>query len=152
MGKIDVDAIPETSGSGYPEEFSRQIRAEGRIRKALGDAGGLTQYGINLTRLKPSSQSALRHWHESEDEFVYVLDGEVVMITDEGETVLGAGDCAAFPAGEANGHHLVNRSDADASYLEMGTRAPTERAHYPDDDLAAFNDGNGIRFVPKSSL
>ncbi|RMF39866.1 MAG: cupin domain-containing protein [Alphaproteobacteria bacterium] len=147
MPKIDIAAIDWAGGSGYPAPFAARIG--GRFRKRLGNAGGLDQFGVNLTRLEPGAMSALRHWHESEDEFVYVLEGELVLIEDEGETRLGPGDAAAFRAGIANGHHLVNRSNAPALYLEIGTRAADERAHYPDDDLAVVKEGGRYRFTRK---
>ena len=110
----------------------------------------LTQFGVNLTRLKPGAASALRHWHEAEDEFVYVLEGEITLIDDGGTTVLQPGDAAGFKAGVANGHHLVNRSQRDAVYLEVGTRAKRERAHYSDVDLVYDRDESGFRFSRKS--
>lgn len=133
MPKVDVGAAPLRTGTGYPEPFRSAV--EGRERKRLGDAGGLTQFGVNLCRLKPGAATALRHWHEREDEFVYVLEGEVVLIEDRGEAVLRSGDAAAFPAGVANGHHLVNRSGVDALLLEIGSRDEAERCDYPDVDL-----------------
>ena len=133
MPKIDIAAIPESNSCGYPAPFHEIAR--GRFRRRLGDAGGLTQFGVNLCRLAPGSASSQRHWHEKEDELVYVLDGEVVLIEDEGETVLRAGDAAAFKAGSGNGHHFLNRSDRDALILEIGTRAVRERAIYPDLDM-----------------
>ncbi len=142
--KIDIDALPWKSGSGYPAPF-RAITV-GRARKRLGDAAGLTQYGVNLTRLAPGAASAQRHWHEAEDEFIYVLEGEITLIDEEGETLLKAGDAAGFAAGVANGHHLVNRSECDALYLEIGTRAARERCHYPDIDLRYERDESGWRF------
>ena len=111
---------------------------------------GLSQFGVNLTRLEPGAASALRHWHENEDEFVYVLEGEIVLIEDDGETMLKPGDCAGFKAGVANGHHLVNKTTRDALYLEIGNRAPSERAHYPDDDLFFERDGKQFRILHKS--
>ncbi len=147
MPKVDIDAMTFTGGTGYPAPFRAVV--DGRTRKRLGDAGGLDQFGVNLTRLEPGAASALRHWHENEDEFVYVLEGEVVLIEDGGETPLTAGDAAAFKAGVANGHHLVNRSGRPALYFEIGTRAPSERAHYPDDDLYAEKDATGFCFLHK---
>ena len=147
MPKIDIANIPWAGGSGYPDPYRQRV--EGRERKRLGNAAGLDQYGVNLTRLKPGALSAIRHWHENEDEFVYVLDGELVLIEDEGETLLRPGDAAGFKAGVANGHCLVNRTDRDALYLEVGTRASAERAHYPDDDLFAEKDATGFRFLHK---
>jgi len=148
MPKIDIPALPLRTGTGYPEPLRDMVK--GRERRALGDAGGLTQFGVNLTRLRPGAASAHRHWHEQEDELVYILEGELVLIEDEGETVLGPGDAAAFKAGVANGHHLVNRSGRDAILLEIGTRSATERAHYPDVDLAYVEDERGVVYSRKS--
>jgi len=147
MPKLDIDALEWKTGSGYPAPFS--ARVGGRAKKRLGDAGGLTQFGVNLTRLDPGAMSALRHWHEVEDEFVDVVSGELVLVEEGSETLLRAGDAAAFKAGVNNGHHLVNRSDAPATYLEIGTRADTERAHYPDDDLAVVKRDGKFRFTRK---
>jgi uncharacterized cupin superfamily protein len=148
MPKIDIASLAERNTTGYPEPFKQTVA--GRFKKALGNAAGLTQFGVNLTRIAPGSASAERHWHENEDEFIFMLDGELVLIEDEGETVLRAGDAAGFKAGVPNGHYLVNRSDKDAVLLEVGTRAATERAHYPDVDLAAVNDGDGLVFTNKA--
>jgi len=134
MPKIDVDRVPERKGSGYPAPFHEPCM--NRVRKRLGDAGGLTQFGVNLLTLSPGAWSSQRHWHSAEDEFVYVLSGEVVLATDAGEEVLRAGDCAAFPKGDGNGHHLMNRSQAPAILLEVGTRAgEADFCRYPDIDL-----------------
>jgi uncharacterized cupin superfamily protein len=133
MPKIDVQAIPVRRGSNYPAQFAMPMA--GRTRRRLGDAGGLTQFGVNLMHLAPGAWSSQRHWHAQEDEFVYVLDGEVVLVTDEGEQVLRAGDCAAFPRGAPNGHHLVNRSAGTAVCLEVGARRPQEQVLYCDIDL-----------------
>lgn len=134
MPKIDIDAAPTSFGSGYPAPYDQQCA--GRRRWALGDAAGLSQFGVNLLRLPPNQWSSQRHWHLAEDEFVYVLEGELVLVTDAGEQVLRAGDCAGFPAGAPDGHHLQNRSDREAVILEMGTRNPEEDAGtYPDIDL-----------------
>src|ERR1700758_4072265 len=133
----------------YPEPW--RAVTEGREKAALGDVVGLTQFGVNLTRLKPGAASSLRHWHENEDEFIFVLEGEIVLIEDGGEPPLRPGDAAGFKAGVANGHQLVNKSAREALYLEIGTRAPTERAHYPDVDLAGVRDDEGgYRFTKKS--
>lgn len=134
MKKIDIEQAPTRFGTGYPPPFDEPCRA--RRRWKLGDAAGLTQFGVNLLRLPPDQWSSQRHWHTAEDEFVYVLKGEVVLITDDGEEVLGAGDCVGFPAGAPEGHHLVNRSGAEALLLEIGSRRPGEDgADYPDIDL-----------------
>jgi uncharacterized cupin superfamily protein len=148
MPKIDIDSLNTDSLTGYPEPF-RQI-VLGRVRKRLGNAAGLTQFGVNLTTLKPGAASAQRHWHVSEDEFVYVLAGEVVLCEDGGEVVMRPGDAAGFKAGVANGHCLINRSDRDAVYLEVGTRAARERAEYPDVDLRMERDEKGGRYLHKS--
>lgn len=148
MPKIDLaKAVIRTKGV-YPPPYSHVT--DGREKAALGNVAGLTQFGVNLTRLKPGAASALRHWHEHEDEFVYVLEGELVLIEDGGETLLKPGDCAGFKAGVANGHQLVNRSQRDALYLEIGTRAASERSHYPDSDLIMERDERGTRFLHKS--
>jgi uncharacterized cupin superfamily protein len=148
MPKIDIAAIGLRTGTSYPEPLRDMVK--GRERKPLGDAGGLTQFGVNYTRLRPGAASAHRHWHEREDEFVYVLEGELVLVEDDGETVLGPGDAAAFKSGVANGHHLVNRSDRDAVVLEIGTRGSHERCHYPDVDLEMVSDASGNRQLHKS--
>src|SRR4051812_37471032 len=108
MPKIQIDTVPARRGSGYPPPFDAPCA--GRTRQRLGDAGGLRDFGVNLMRLPPGSWSSQRHWHSHSDEFVYVLDGELTLIEDEGETVLQAVDCATFPKGTGNGHHLVNKS------------------------------------------
>ena len=148
MPKIDIGGLKTDSNTGYPEPF-RQI-VLGRMRKRLGNAAELTQFGVNLTTLKPGAASAQRHWHAAEDEFVYVLAGEVVLCEDGGEVVMRAGDAAGFKAGVANGHCLINRSDSDAVYLEVGTRAVRERAEDPDIDLRAERDEKGARYLHKS--
>ena len=148
MPKIDIDNLSSDSATGYPEPFRKVV--QGRSRKRLGNAAGLTQFGVNLTTLKPGAASALRHWHSSEDEFVYMLVGEVVLCEDGGEVVLRPGDAAGFKAGVADGHCLVNRSDSDAVYLEVGTRAERETAEYPDVDLRMERDEKSARYVHKS--
>ena len=148
MPKIDIAKLPTDSRTNYPAPFDRVV--VGRERKRLGNAAGLEQFGVNLTTLKPGAASALRHWHEQEDELVYVLDGEVVLIEDEGETVLKAGDAAGFKADSANGHHLVNRSRRDVVYLEIGTRSKYERVDYPDVDLMVIRDDRGMRYTHKN--
>jgi uncharacterized cupin superfamily protein len=133
MPKLDLDNIPKSRGTNYPPPFDQVVGA--RIRQRLGDAGGLTQFGVNLLQLPPGAWSAQRHWHSDEDEFVYVVAGEVVLITDAGEQLLRAGDCAAFPANVPNGHHMVNKSGAMAVCLEVGSRSGTDRVDYPDIDM-----------------
>lgn len=148
MPKVDISKAKVRTGTNYPPQFRNVVH--GREKSVLGDLVGLTQFGVNLTRLKPGAASALRHWHENEDEFVYVLEGELVLIEDEGETLLRPGDAAGFKAGVANGHHLVNKAQRDAVYLEIGTRAPTERAHYPDVDLEFIRDKDKVQVRHKS--
>ena len=138
--RIDIAALTSVVGTLYPSPFDAPCRA--RERTKLGDAAGLSQFGVNLLRLPPGAWSSQRHWHQREDEFVYVLSGEVVLVTDVGEEVLRAGDAAGFPAGDANGHCLQNRSNADAQVLEIGTRVPGETAYYSDIDMVSQSDGN----------
>ena len=134
MPKIDIDKAPTRHGTAYPAPYDEPCRD--RRRWKLGDAVGLTQFGVNLLRLPDGQWSSQRHWHSDEDEFVFVVEGEVVLVDDEGEHPMKAGDCAAFPAGQANGHHIVNRSGREAVLLEMGSRKPGEDAcTYPDIDL-----------------
>lgn len=132
---------PERRASVYPEPFA--ARMGDRMKRRLGDALGLTKFGVNLVTLAPGAQSALRHWHTLEDEFVYILEGEAVLVTDGGEQVLGEGDCAGYPAGRRDAHHLVNRSAAPVRYLEVGNRIDGDNAFYPDDDLMWCEDENG---------
>ncbi|MBU6296689.1 MAG: cupin domain-containing protein [Alphaproteobacteria bacterium] len=133
MPKIDMKSIPERKGSGYPAPFHEPCID--RVRQALGDAGGLTQFGVNVLTLAPGAWSSQRHWHTKEDEFVYVLSGELVLIDDQGEHILRPGDCAAFPKNDGNGHHLVNRSSTPAICLEVGSRIPDDGAFYSDIDM-----------------
>jgi uncharacterized cupin superfamily protein len=147
MPKIDIAKLPADSRSNYPEPFNRLV--VGRERKRLGNAVGLDQFGVNLTTLKPGAASSLRHWHEKEDELVYILEGEVVLIEDDGETVLKPGDAAGFKANVANGHQLFNKSGRDVVYLEIGTRSKHERADYPDLDLVMIRDDKGGHFSHK---
>ena len=134
MPKIDQAAAPTRHGTGYPPPYDIPCRERHRTR--LGDAAGLDQFGVNLLRLPDGQWSSQRHWHTAEDEFVYVLEGEVVLVEDEGETVLRAGDCAGFKAGVANGHKIENRSGEEAVLLEVGTRTPGgDTGHYPGIDM-----------------
>ena len=147
MPKIDIAKLPIDNRSIYPEPHNRVVA--GRSRKRLGNAAGLNQFGVNLTTLKPGAASSLRHWHEKEDELVYILEGELVLIEDDGETVLKSGDAAGFKANVPNGHHLVNKSGRDAVYLEIGTRLQHERAEYPGLDLVMIRDDTGGHFFHK---
>lgn len=140
------DLEPRTS-STYPE--SLRARVTPREKRALGDALGLTTIGVNLTTLFPGKESALRHYHSHEDELVFVLEGEVVLRTDDGEQVLTAGQCAGFPAGARDGHHFVNRSAAPARYLEISNRDPEDSAEYPDEDLSVRKVGGKYVYTRK---
>lgn len=133
MPKIDVKSAPEVVGSRYPGAFAEPCRNRRNLR--LGEAGGLSQFGVNRTTLPPGAWSSQRHWHALEDEFAYVLEGEVVLIEDDGEHPMRAGDSAAFKAGTRNGHHFVNRSDRDAVLLVVGSRNPEDHGEYPDIDM-----------------
>jgi len=148
LPKLDLDAIPQTNATGYPPEFADKVA--GRWYRRLGPAGGLTEYGVSHVVLKPGAWSAQRHWHEGEDEFVVMLGGEAVLVDDDGEHSMRAGDCAAFPKGDGNGHVLQNRSDSDCVYVAVG-RVGTSDCHYPDIDMHLFagkaflrKDGNGF--------
>jgi len=133
--RIDVAKLEGVVGTLYPSPFDLPCRA--RERTKLGDVAGLTQYGVNLLRLPPGAWSSQRHWHTAGDEFIYVLSGEVTLVTDEGDEVLHAGDAAGFKANDPNGHCLQNRSERDAQVLEVGTRLPDDAAYYSDIDMMA---------------
>jgi uncharacterized cupin superfamily protein len=133
--RIDAAALTPLVGTLYPSPYDEPCRARERTR--LGDPAGLTQFGVNLLRLPSGAWSSQRHWHTGEDEFVYVLEGEVVLVTDAGEEVLRAGDAAGFPANDHNGHCLQNRSGRDARVLEVGSRTTGSVAYYPDIDMVA---------------
>ena len=145
MPKIDLSAIPVRKGTGYPDPFNEPCAD--RTRRRLGDAGRLRDFGVNLMTLPPGGWSSQRHWHSHEDEFVYVLEGELTLVEDEGETLLRAGECAAFPKGTGNGHHLKNLSSVMAVYLEVGSRNRDDLTTCSDIDMMSSNaDG---RFVHK---
>ncbi len=139
---LDPAAVKEHRGSGYPEPF--RGRMGDRVKRRLGDACGLVKFGVNLVTLAAGGQSALRHWHTLEDEFVYVLSGEVVLVSNDGEQVLGSGMCAGYPAGRRDAHHFVNRGSVPATYLEIGNRVEGDNAFYPDDDLMWVEDEQGV--------
>jgi uncharacterized cupin superfamily protein len=148
MPKINIESLPRRTGCGYPAPFDQPCT--GRVRRRLGDAGGLTDFGVNLLELPPGAWSSQRHWHSAEDEFVWVLEGEVTLIDDLGEHVMRVGEGAAFPKGDANGHHLVNRSDAPVRCLEIGSRKLDEDAcDYPDVDLR-IGPGRDVGYVHKN--
>jgi uncharacterized cupin superfamily protein len=144
---LDPATVPGATTTNYPDAF--KPRVAGRAKQKLGDALGLKNFGVNRTMLKPGAASALRHWHVTQDEFVYILSGELVLVTDAGEQLLTAGMAAGFPAGRADGHHLVNRSERDAVYLEVGDRSAGDGASYPDDDLEARAVAGGWQFTHK---
>ena len=148
MPKVDIAKVPVKGGSFYPAEFQAECR--GREKQALGDAAGLTQFGVNIARIKAHSRSALRHWHESEDEFITMLEGELVLQENDGETVLKPGDAAGWRANGGIGHCLINRTAKDALYLEVGTRSKDERVHYPDVDFRMERGDKGRRWLRKS--
>jgi uncharacterized cupin superfamily protein len=148
MPKIDIAKIPAQQIASYPKEFAAVIA--GREKQKIGDVVGLTQFGVNITRIKAGAASALRHWHEHEDEFIYMLEGELVLKENDGETVLKPGDAAGFKAGSGIAHCLINRTTRDAVYLEVGTRAKNERVHYPDVDFMMERDETSRRYFRKS--
>lgn len=143
------EAPRRSKPSNYPEPFASQFA--GRQKQALGDLFGLSHFGINRTTLQPGAQSALRHWHSTQDEFVYIISGRPTLVTNAGEIELGPDMCMGFKGGEENGHHLVNRSDSPVVYLEVGDRNPGDSAHYPDDDLQAVMGNDGLwQFLRKN--
>jgi uncharacterized cupin superfamily protein len=147
MPKIDLAKVPVKTGSIYPEPYAAQMQGRSSLR--LGQAGGLTQFGANLVILAPGARSSLRHWHRNEDEFVMVTEGECVLVQDAGETLMLPGDCAAFPAGDPDGHCFINRSTTEARFLVVGTKAPSEVATYSDVDMVVVMEGGSARFTYK---
>ncbi len=145
---LDPATLPGQSGSGYPAPFCDAVA--GRIKRALGDAFGLTQFGINLVEMPPGCWSSQRHWHSHEDEFVYVVSGELTLVTDAGEQAMRPGMVAGFPAGPADGHHLINRSNSPATYLEIGSRIAEDEAVYSDIDMELRVRPEGQVFVHKN--
>jgi uncharacterized cupin superfamily protein len=141
------DAPPRTKATNYPEPFAS--RMAGRRKQPLGDLFGLTNFGVNLTRLAPGAVSALRHAHSRQDEFVYILQGRPTLHTDEGRTRLSPGMCAGFKAGTGNGHCLINETEAEVVYLEVGDRTPGDEGSYPDDDLKALLVAGKWKFAHK---
>jgi uncharacterized cupin superfamily protein len=144
---VAAQAPLRTRPSVYPEPFAS--RMSGRAKHPLGDLFGLTNFGVNLTRLRPSGVSALRHAHSEQDEFVYILEGTPTLVTDEGETQMSPGLCAGFKAGSGNAHHLVNKSANDVLYLEVGDRTPGETVTYPDDDIQGIQVDGKYHFARK---
>ena len=145
--RIDPKSLPEIVGTLYPPPFDKPCRARGR--RKLGDVAGLTQFGVNLLRLPPGVWSSQRHWHTKQDEFVYVVSGEVTLVTNDGEEILNAGECAGFKAGDDNGHHLQNRSNAEVLVLEVGTRNEGDSGPYSDIDMMVPPDGKPVLYVHK---
>lgn len=144
---VIAEETPARTSTNYPPPFAERV--QGRRKHALGDLFGLTNFGVNLVTLPPGAQSSARHRHSAQDEFVYILSGEVVLVHDGGENVLREGMCAGFRHGGA-AHHLINKSDAPATYLEVGDRTPGDTAEYPDDDICAVATPSGWRFTHKN--
>jgi uncharacterized cupin superfamily protein len=147
MPKLDLTHVPVKTGSIYPEPYAAMVA--GRTSLRLGDAGGLTQFGVNIVILQPGALSSLRHWHLNEDEFVMVIEGECIMVTDAGETPMRVGDCAAFPAGSTDGHQFRNDTAQVARFLVVGTKAKAEVATYSDVDLQVHIESGRARFTYK---
>ena len=145
MPKFVLATAPVALGSGYPAPYAAAFLKRRRIR--LGDAAGLTRFGVNLTTLPPGGMSSLRHWHEVEEEMVVVLEGRLTLIEDGGEAELGPGEAAGFPANSGNGHHFLNRTDTPARFLVVGSKAPRETATYSDVDLILHQDRGKPRFT-----
>ena len=148
MSRINISRIRKRKGSRYPAPYAAPCAK--RERKPLGNAAGLTDFGVNLLRLPSGTWSSQRHWHENEDEFIYVLEGEITLADDSGEHILTAGMCAGFKAGVSNGHCLKNLTDKAVTYLEVGTRCENERAHYSDIDMMALINKRQTLFVKKN--
>lgn len=147
MPKLELAKVPLKTGSLYPEPYASLMAGRSSLR--LGDAGGLTQFGVNLVMLEPGALSSLRHWHLNEDEFVMVTEGECIMVQDAGETLMRTGDCAAFPAGSSDGHHFINRSAQVVKFLVIGSKAKSEVATYSDLDFQLHVEGGKARFTYK---
>lgn len=147
MPKLDLNNLPVKTGSGYPGKRDALMDGRGQIKVA--NAGGITQFGANIIILAPGAMSALRHWHMEQDEMAVVLSGDLTLIDDTGETALVSGDVVAFPAGDANGHHIVNKSNTEGRFFVVGTNTDTETAYYPDEDMMVTFDKNGFNFTRK---
>ncbi|MBE1284997.1 MAG: cupin domain-containing protein [Rhodobacteraceae bacterium] len=147
MPKLDISQVDRRFGSIYPGKLDATMAGRSSLR--LGDAGGLTQFGVSLVRIEPKGMSSLRHYHMEQDEFLMMTEGTLVLVDEEGEHEMLPGDCATFPAGDPNGHHLINRTDAPATFLVVGTRTPTETAYYSDLDMMVKTDANGAHFTRK---
>ena len=150
-GGIDPREIEPRTGTGYPAPYREDVVA--RSKRVLGNAFGLSRYGVNLVDLSPGTWSSQRHWHTREDEFVFIVSGELTLVTDAGEQLLTVGMVAGFPAGDSNGHHLINKSNETASYLEIGDRNPGDEAFYPDIDLLyKVNDEGSHEFTKRDGV
>ncbi len=147
MGKIDLGKVPVRTGTIYPPPYDAEVAGRSSLR--LGDAGGLTQFGVNIVILAPGAKSSMRHWHMNEDEFVMITLGECTLVQDAGPVIMRGGDCAAFPAGVPDGHHLINHTDSEARFLVVGTKAKTETGTYSDVDLQVHQAGGVNRFTYK---
>ena len=147
MPKLDLTRVPEKTGSIYPAPYAEQMAGRASLR--LGQAGGLTQFGVNLVTLDPGARSSLRHWHQNEDEFVMVTEGQLMLVQDDGETPMGPGECAAFPAGDRNGHCFINRSGQVGRFLVIGSKAAREVATYSDIDLMVTMENGTAEFTRK---
>lgn len=147
MPKLDLTKVPVKTGSIYPAPYAEMMAGRSSLR--LGDAGGLTQFGVNLVTLEPGALSSLRHWHLAEDEFVMMTQGECLLVQDAGETLMRTGDCAAFPANTPDGHHFINRSDTPASFLVIGSKAKREVATYSDVDMVVTMEAGRAHFTHK---
>lgn len=147
MPKLNLSQIETAGGSGYPGKLAAMM--QGRSSQRLGEAGGLTQFGVNLVHLAPGALSSLRHYHMEQDEFLMVTQGVCTLIDDHGDEQMHPGDCAVFPAGDANGHHLANRTDAPAAFLVVGTHTATETAFYSDIDMKVVSEGDRFEFTRK---
>lgn len=147
MPVIDFAKAPVKTGSIYPKPYDAEMAGRWSIR--LGDAGGLTQFGVNIVVLEPGAKSSLRHWHLNEDEFVMITQGTCVLVDDQGRHEMSVGACAAFPAGDENGHHLINETDEEARFLVVGTKAPNEVATYSDIDMKVVARDGSFAFTRK---
>jgi uncharacterized cupin superfamily protein len=145
---FDPFDVPGNTGSGYPDPL--KAVAEHRLKRRLGNHGGLNNFGVNMVTLPPKSGSALRHHHSLQDEFIYIVSGNPTLVTDAGEQTLNPGQCAAFPAGAGDGHKLMNNTDADVHYLEVGDRTANDTVSYPDDDLVGTFSNGGFTFTRKN--
>jgi uncharacterized cupin superfamily protein len=144
---IDALALPQTTGTGYPPAYRKEV--ESRARARIGELFGLDQFGVNIVTLPPGAWSSHRHWHAEEDEFIYILEGEITLVDDAGSHVMTTGMCAGFKANSGNGHHLKNLSSKPATYIEVGSRKASDKVMYSDIDMMAVKDGGPWAFLKK---